>query len=137
MGRRRRPQWEPVPEGEIWSLSKRLRGRRQRRLFLRAGGALLGTLATGGLLVWWLRGPSAVPAPSPGPRPPADFFYGGIACSEVRAKAEAYGTGTLDAGIRSKIIEHLAKCPPCAAFYKAKGYAARTPHPGEPDSRHS
>ena len=134
MARRRRPAWEPVPPGEIQDLARRLRGRRQRRLFLRAGAALLGSLTAGGLLAWWLGGKSATPPARPGV--PGDFYYGGIACSEVKAWADAYGQGALDAGTRGKIADHLRQCASCATFYKAKGHAARTPRPGEPDVRH-
>lgn len=125
MARRGRAQWEPCHPGEFSRLAKKLRHRRQRRLFLGAAGALAVTAAAGGVLALWF-GRGA--AHRPGPGKPGEFFYAGISCTDVKAQADAYGKGEVTPTARDQIRKHLEQCVSCTNFYKAKGFAANTPH---------
>lgn len=121
MAGKRRAGWRPCPPGEWTHLAQDLRQRRQRRRFLRGAAGLAAAAASGGVLVWWMA-ERASPTPSPG-----DPSYAGIACSQVKARAEAYAQGSLGAAEREQIRQHLSLCASCKAFYAARGAAARRP----------
>jgi hypothetical protein len=58
--------------------------------------------------------------------------YGGITCSKVTARADAYRKGELSAKVQDQIRQHLSKCGPCRAFYQRLGLTAHAPHAGRP-----
>lgn len=101
-------RWQPCPPGKFQVLARRLRGRRQRRVFLR--GAAAGTAALAAGLVWWF-----------GPRRAAEPTYGGLTCAEVRRLAAAYRQGRLGRDLREQVGRHLAECPRCRTDLGAGG----------------
>ena len=58
-------------------VARKLRGRKQRRVFLRTIVAAGTAVATGGGLAWWLQ-------------PPAEPSFGGLTCSDIHQLAPAY-----------------------------------------------
>jgi hypothetical protein len=110
------PRRTPCPPGTFQSLAEKLRKRRQRRLFLRNAVAIASTavVAGGGLSLWLgLRGS--------GHQGPAEYHYGGLACSEVQKLAGAYAKGELAPPIREKVRQHVAQCPRCGQMFRSMG----------------
>ena len=100
--------WERCPPGDLARLLKKLRHRRQRRIFLQTAAATL-VVATGGASLWFALGPSGDPRP------------GGLACEEVEKLTPAYAKGQLDPATREKVRRHVAVCPRCGPMFKAMG----------------
>jgi len=106
-------EWEPCSPGELRRLARRLGRRRQRRNFLRSAAVVAAVAATGGVALWlWADNP-------------LEPSYGGITCSKVKARADAYRKGELSADVCDRIRQHLARCGPCCAFYRNLGLAAQ------------
>src|SRR5262249_17789909 len=105
------PFWAPCPSGEFERLGKRLRQRRHRRVFLRATVGALAVAAVGGLALslgpdlWLLTGLG-------GPE------FADLTCSEVRALADAYAKGKLNARTSEMFRRHLARCSVCRELLK-------------------
>ena len=99
------PEWEPCAPCEVARLGKKLRARKTRRVFLRA--TAVSVLAAGGGL--WL---------AFGQRRAGEYDYGRIACSEVIRQGPDYMVGKVPEPTRSKIAEHVAKCPRCGPLFK-------------------
>lgn len=99
-------RWEACPPGELGRLGARLRGRR-RRLAVRAGGALAVLLTCVGL--WTLNAR------------PRDMTFAGISCTRVTELAMAYGEGTLEPELRSRVDAHLEQCPRCHERFEEMG----------------
>ena len=100
--------WSPLPAGEVALLGKKLRGRKSRRVFLRATVATAASvLATGGG-VWLLLGR----------RGDGQYEYGGIVCSEVVRQGKDYMEGKVPEPTKSQITEHVARCPRCGPLFE-------------------
>ena len=102
------PEWEPCPRGEVARLGKKLRGRKSRRAFLRATVATAASVLAAGGGVWLAFGR----------RGDGEYEYGGIACSEVVRQGPDYMAGKVPEPTRSKIAEHVARCPRCGPLFK-------------------
>ena len=101
-------EWSPLPPGEVARLGQKLRGRKTRRVFLRAAVATAASfLATGGG-AWLLLGR----------RGHDESHYGGIACSEVVSQGKDYLEGKVPEPTQSQITEHVAQCPWCGPLFK-------------------
>jgi|SoiMetStandDraft_2_1073263.scaffolds.fasta_scaffold560479_1 Putative zinc-finger len=97
------PGWGRCPPGEVSRLGRRLRGRRRRRLFLRAAvTTAAGVFVTGGVLGLW-RAFSR----------PGEYDYGGITCAEVVRLLDDYAAKKLPPADQDRVREHLARCPKC------------------------
>ncbi|VTT99540.1 unnamed protein product [Gemmataceae bacterium] len=101
------PEWEPCAPGEVARLGKKLRGRKTRRVFLRAAVAAASAVVTGGGV--WL---------AFGHRRGGEYDYGGIVCSEVVRQGADYMAGKVPEPTRSQIAEHVARCPRCGPLFK-------------------
>lgn len=53
-----------------------------------------------------------------------EHYFGGIACSEVRANVPAYSMGGLPTELRNRITDHLKQCPACQQFMRQMGTSA-------------
>jgi hypothetical protein len=108
------PRRTPCPPGTFLLLAEKLRKRRHRRVFLRTAVVSTAVAAGTGLSLWLgLR--------ESGQRSPAEYHYGGIACSEVQKLASSYGRGELAAPIREKVRQHVAQCPHCGPRFGSMG----------------
>jgi hypothetical protein len=102
------PEWEPCAPGEVAQLGKKLRGRKTRRVFLRASVVTAASLLAAGGGLWLAFGR----------RGDGEYDYGGITCSEVVRQGKEYMAGKVPEPTRSKIAEHVAKCPRCGPLFK-------------------
>jgi hypothetical protein len=102
-------EWDDAPPDAVARLGRKLRKRRQRRVFLGAATAAVAVLAAGGGVgLWWLTGRRR------------EFDFGDITCSEVMRLAEAYRAGRLDAPLRERVERHIALCPMCRPLFEPK-----------------
>ncbi len=102
------PEWEPCAPGDVARLGKKLRGRKTRRVFLRATVATAASVLAAGGGVWLAFGR----------RRAGEYDYGGIVCSEVVRLGPDYMAGKVPEPTRSQIAEHVAKCPRCGPLFK-------------------
>ena len=106
--------WHKAPPGTVAHIGSKLRSRRRRRSFLRAAGATAAALIVGGGgLVFRRYG-----------LPGRENDFGGIRCSEVKRLTKAYMMGEVQEPIRSRMAEHLDRCPKCGPMFhemKRKG----------------
>ncbi len=100
-------RWGACPQGELSRLGARLRGRRRRRIAVRAGGALAVLLISVGL--WSMQA---------GRR---DNHFAGISCTRVTELAMAYEGGKLAPDLRRQVLSHVEQCPRCHERFKAMG----------------
>lgn len=110
------PLGMPCPPGTFQSLAEKLRKRRRRRVFLWNTLAAAGTVVVAGegLMLW-------LALREPGQQSPAEYHYGGIACSEVQKLAGAYAKGELVAPVQEKVRQHVAQCPRCGQLFRSMG----------------
>ena len=104
--------WQPASGGEVVRLTRRLRGRRSRRQFLKAGSGIVGGLlaVAGG----WL---AVRPATREG-----EGDFGGINCSVAMARADAIINGRkLPEAEMTQVREHLTLCPNCKPKFERLG----------------
>ncbi len=101
-------EWSPLPEGEVARLGKKLRGRKSRRVFLRATVATAASVVATGGTAWLLLGR----------RGDGQYDYGGIACSEVVRQGKDYMEGKVPEPTKSQIAEHVAHCPRCGPLFE-------------------
>ena len=102
--------WKPCEIGLIGEFAQRLKNRRRVILTAQiAGGAALG----GALLALLL---TVMPDIFSARGSVKDFNYGGITCSEVQSRADAYIRGELDEPTVVKISAHLKECPLCSVL---------------------
>ncbi len=99
--------WEPAPAGAVARLAQHLRRRSSRRRFLRTAVAVASVGAAGGGV--WLLWPRSGDG---------EYEYGGIVCSEVVRQGPDYMAGKVPEPTRSKIAEHVARCPRCGPLFK-------------------
>ncbi len=102
------PEWEPCALGEVARLGKKLRGRKTRRMFLRASVATAASVLAAGGGVWLAFGYER----------DGEYDYGGIGCSEVVRLSREYMEGKVPQPTQSQIAAHVAKCPRCGPLFK-------------------
>lgn len=103
--------WQPASDGEVVRLTRRLRGRRDRRRLLQAGAGILGGLfvLAGG---WWL---------TRWAMQPTEYHHGGLTCTEVAQRVPAFRAGTLPPVEVEQIHQHVKLCPICQARFERMG----------------
>lgn len=105
--------WQPAGGGEVARLSRRMRGKKTRRQFLKAGGVVGGLLAVAG--GWW-----AIRSATQGP----EYDFGGITCREAMARADAMMKGkTLSDAEMMQLKQHVMLCPNCKPRFERMGGA--------------
>lgn len=108
-------EWKVCPAGTLETAVRKASRRARLRRYL-PGAAVVVAVVVGLSLIWLSRGSSDLPAlPSN-----VDYYYGGIACSDVVLREQDYVAGILDAETRSRIDEHLRDCPKCRQVYKSR-----------------
>lgn len=98
-------EWEPCPSGELGRLVRRMESEPQRMAVKWATGAVAATALLALLVVGVYRMRQL---------PGMEYNFGGVTCSEVRARMQQYLAGEIDAELRERLEVHLAKCPQCA-----------------------
>lgn len=102
----RTESWTPCAPGELQSFGQRAKAHSRLRGITRAAGAAVILLCVGGVTVWSV-------SRLTGDR---EYYFGGIACHEVRANLEAYAMGTLSDELVERIDAHLRECLACQEF---------------------
>lgn len=104
--------WQPAREGEVVRLTRRMKGRKNRRQFLKAsGGVVGGILAVAG---GWLALRSATRE--------REYDFGGITCSMAMARADAMMKGRkLPETEMMQVKEHMMVCPNCKPRFEQMG----------------
>ncbi|GIW81228.1 MAG: hypothetical protein KatS3mg105_3035 [Gemmatales bacterium] len=105
------PLWQPCPRGELVSLGKRLRQRRQRRRFLYTAAGTLSLLAAAGGAWLILQSQGEQPSPS------EDYFFADLWCSEVQKLAKAFMNQELSPDMADKVRRHINACPRCGPLF--------------------
>ncbi|HVA50876.1 MAG TPA: zf-HC2 domain-containing protein [Pirellulales bacterium] len=95
--------WQPCPPGVLGGMVQKARRRRRHEVLNRGLAAALVLVLT----VW---GGVFVASRHQGQ---AEFDFGGITCSRVRALMPEYMAGKLAATKSESIRQHLAQCPHC------------------------
>lgn len=101
-------QWRPCPPGELRRIVARKRTRQRRRVLKKLAGTAAGllVLGSGGYVASrWLS-------------EPAEYRFGGIACSEVMRLLPDYREKKLGSVLSEKITAHLGECPKCGPIYR-------------------
>ncbi len=104
--------WQPAAGGEVVRLTRRMKGRKSRRQFLKAGGGVVGGLlaVAGG----WFAVHSATRE--------REYDFGGITCSVAMARAEAMMNGQkLPDAEMMQVKEHVMLCPNCKPRFEKMG----------------
>lgn len=101
------PEWQLCPAGTLKQAAREQRVRSRRRILFQTGGAAAAALFAG-----WLGGTIVDRLAS---REPS---FGGITCSNVRARVGDYMAGTLDQETSERIRIHLDQCEGCQAFMR-------------------
>ena len=104
--------WQPASGGEVVRLTRRLKGRKSRRQFLKAGGGIVGGLlaVAGG----WLVVRSATRE--------REYDFGGITCSEAMTRADAMMKGKkLPEAEMMQVKQHVTLCPNCKSKFEQMG----------------
>jgi len=104
--------WQPATGGEVVRLTRRMKGRKNRRQFLKAGGGVVGGLlaVAGG----WLVVRSATRE--------REYDFGGITCSVAMGRADAMTKGKmLPEAEMMQVREHVMLCPNCKPKFEKMG----------------
>ncbi len=104
--------WLPASGGEVVRLTRRLKGRKSRRQFLKAGGGVVGGLlaVAGG----WFAVRSATRE--------REYEFGGISCSVAMTRAGAMMNGQkLPDTEVMQVKEHMMLCPNCKPRFEKMG----------------
>jgi len=104
--------WQPASGGEVVRLTRRLKVRKGRRQFLKAGGGVVGGLlaVAGG----WFAVRSATRE--------RESDFGGITCSVAMTRADAMMKGKmLPEGEMMQVKEHVMLCPNCKPKFEKMG----------------
>ncbi len=105
-----RDDWQPAQQGEVLRLTRTLRGRKQRRQFLKAGASLVvGLVAVGG--TWW-----AVASR------PRNYHFAGMTCTQVMASLDAWKRGQLAQAQVRQLKQHVLGCPNCKPKFEQMGW---------------
>jgi len=95
--------WEACPPGTLQAYARTAKAKRQRRNVVRATGAVAAIVCMIGLTLWSVGRFSGE----------HQYYFGGIACRDVRSNLEAFASGTLPEEMADRIETHLAECPAC------------------------
>jgi len=98
-----RETWDSCPAGTLQSYAQKAKARHQFRAITRTTGAVAAIICVVGLSIWTAGRFSAE----------HEYYFGGIACGDVRANLEAYATDTLPEETADQIRIHLQECPAC------------------------
>ena len=104
--------WQPASGGEVVRLTRRMKGRKSRRQFLKSGGGIVGGLlaVAGG----WFVVRSATHE--------REYDFGGITCSEAMARADTMMKGKkLPDAEMMQVKEHVLLCPNCKPRFEKMG----------------
>lgn len=103
--------WQPASDGAVARLTRKLRGRRDRRRLLQAGAGVVGGLLAlaGG---WWLVGWAT--------RTP-EYNHGGLTCSEVARRVDDLRAGRLAPAEVDQVRQHVKLCPVCRPRFEQMG----------------
>lgn len=104
--------WQPAGGGEVVRLTRRMKGRKSRRQFLKASGGVVGGLlaVAGG----WFAVRSATRE--------REYDFGGITCGEAMARADAMMNGKkLPDAEMMQVKEHVMLCPNCKPRFEKMG----------------
>ena len=108
-------EWAPAPPGKVAALARKVRGRRQRRVFVRSAAATTAALvASGGLWLWRSGGPGR------------GGDLGGLTCAEAQRLAPAFVKGELVDPLRERVRRHAIACPVCRPLFEQLGYTFTT-----------
>lgn len=107
------PEWTDCPAGALERAVRRASRRERMRRALPGAAAIVAVV---GLALFWL---TIRPSGRPAAPSSTEYYYGGIACSEVVRREQDYVSGALDAETRSRIDEHLEACPKCRRVYES------------------
>lgn len=104
--------WQPAGGGEVVRLTRRMKGRKSRRQFLKASsGVVGGVLAVAG---GWFAVRSATRE--------REYDFGGITCSEAMSRADAIMNGKkLPDDEMMQVKEHVMLCPNCKPRFEKMG----------------
>ena len=104
--------WQPASGGEVVRLTRRMKGRKSRRQFLKAGGGIVGGLLA--IAGGWSAVRSATRE--------REYDFGGITCSVAMARADAMMKGEKlpDAEVM-QVKEHVMLCPNCKPRFEKMG----------------
>ena len=104
--------WQPAAGGEVVRLTRRLKGRKSRRQFLKASvGGVGGLLAVAS---GWFAVRSATRE--------REYDFGGITCSEAMSRADAMMNGKkLPDAEMMQVQEHVMLCPNCKPRFEKMG----------------
>ena len=104
--------WQPAGGGEVVRLTRRLKGRKSRRQFLKAGGGIVGGLLA--IAGGWSAVRSATRE--------REYDFGGITCSVAMARADAMMKGKkLPDAEMMQVKEHVMLCPACKPRFEKMG----------------
>ena len=95
--------WEPCPEGELLRLSRQLKGKQNRRQFLR-GAVVIGGIASVGLGTWAVLSSGR------------EHHYADVSCGEVMRLAKVYKTLTKQK--QEQLLAHVKQCKHCKPTYQ-------------------
>jgi len=102
--------WLPAA-GELVRLTRRMKGRKSRRQFLKAGGGVVGLLGVAG---GWFAVRSV--------NREWEYDFGGITCSVAMARADAMTNGQkLPDAEMTQVNEHVMLCPNCKPRFEKMG----------------
>ena len=116
--------WTPCEARALSRMAGRQRARRLARSTAPAVVALLLVLAVVG---YFFRTNAVAPVKAP---VNVDYYYGGIACSEVVPRLNDFDAGRVDAETRQKIVEHLSLCQKCRTAHERLRGANAASEPG-------
>ena len=104
--------WQPASSGEVVRLTRRMKGRKSRRQFLKAGSSVVGGLlaVAGG----WVAVRSATRE--------REYDFGGIICSVAMARVDAMMKGkNLPEAETMQVKQHVMVCPNCKPKFEQMG----------------
>src|SRR6056297_1955805 len=107
--------WDPCASGTISQLHRQLQSRHRRERVVRVGTplAVCVLLAVG---LWSARGVTERSGP-------AEYHFGGVACSEVQASMQLFVQGRLEPSEQQAFAAHLEQCTVCQELMEAMGHS--------------
>lgn len=94
--------WNACAPGSLQAYGRRCKALQRRQVISRAAGTVVVLLCVG-LGMWAVNYWSGQ----------CEYYFGGIACSEVRENLDAYAMGTLPEPVAEQMQTHLHACPRC------------------------
>lgn len=108
--------WSPCTPGTLKEFRRSALSRRRWRNLTVTSSAVALVICVAALAVWT------------GPR---EYYYGGIACRDVRANIGAYAGGDLPDETIEKIRTHLRQCPNCSELMKKMRHRSELDRSGQ------